>query len=122
MIFARLPFALARFPLRVGQPHIERAVLGIEFNDIAIAQKPDRPARRGFRPNMADAKAARGAGETSVSNERYFVAHALAIERGGGREHLAHARPTLGTLVADDQHLAFLVFLVLHRLEAGLFA
>ncbi len=71
---------------------------------------------------MADAEAAGGAGEASVGDQRHLVAHALSIERGGGGKHLAHAGTALRPLIADDQHVAFLVGALGHRLEAGLLA
>src|SRR4051812_40633418 len=102
MIFARLPFAPPLFQLRVGKLHIERAVLSIELDNVTIMEKSDRPARRRFRTHMADAEAAGGAGETSIGDERHFVAHALAVERGGGGQHLTHAGTAARALVADD--------------------
>src|SRR3546814_6997572 len=71
---------------------------------------------------MADAEAARGAGEATVGDQRHLVAHALPVERGGGRQHLAHARAALGAFVADDQHLAFLERALLDRGEGVLLA
>src|SRR5665811_56128 len=59
---------------------------------------------------MPHAEAARGTGEPSVSDERNLVAHALAIERRGGRQHLAHAGAALGALVADDDDIALVIF------------
>src|SRR4051812_38216902 len=35
MVFARLPVAFTRRKLRVGQFHVERALLGIELDDVA---------------------------------------------------------------------------------------
>ena len=71
---------------------------------------------------MADAEAARRAGEPAVGDERDLVAHALAVESRGGGQHLAHAGTAARPLVADDEHLAFLVPAVRHGLEAGLLA
>ena len=104
------------------QVDVERALLAVELDDVAVAQQRDRAADCGFRADMADAEAARAAGEAAVGDQRDLAAHALAVERRGGREHLAHAGTAVRALVADDQHVAFLVLLVLHRLEAGFFA
>src|SRR5512144_2346278 len=71
---------------------------------------------------MADAKAAGRAREAAVGDERHLVAHALAVERSRGREHLAHAGAAFGALVADDEHLALLVALGAHRGEGILLA
>ena len=99
-----------------------RALVGVDRDDVAVAQKRDRAADRRLRPDMADAEAARRAGEAPVGDQRDLVAHALAVKRRGGRQHLAHAGAAARALVADDEHVAFLVVLVLHRLEAGLLA
>ena len=82
----------------------------------------DRAADRRLRPDMADAEAARGAGETSVGDQRDLLALALAVERRGGGEHLAHAGTAARAFPADDENVAFLVFLVLDRVEAGFLA
>ena len=79
------------------------------LDDVAVAQQRDRAADRGLGADMADAEAARRAGEPSVGDQRDLAAHALAVERGGGRQHLTHAGAALGTLIANDEHVAFLV-------------
>ena len=72
-------------------------------------EEADRPAERRLRPDMADAEAARAAGEAAVGDQRDLLADALAVERRGGRQHLAHAGAAARALVADDEDLAFLV-------------
>ena len=106
----------------VGQFNVDGALDGVEHDDVAVADEADRTADGSFRPDMADAEAARRAREASVRDEGDLVAHALAVERGGRRQHLAHAGPALRTLVADDEDVALLVPAVLHRLETGLLA
>ena len=96
--------------------------VGVDLDDVAVADQPDRAADRRLRPDMADAEAARRAGETAVGDQRDFVARALAVKRGRRRQHLAHAGAAARALVADDQHVAFLVFACLHRVEAGFLA
>ena len=49
------------------------------------------PAGR-FRRDVADHQAARRARESSVGDERHRIAEPGADDRGGHREHLAHAR------------------------------
>ena len=71
---------------------------------------------------MSDAEAARRAGETSVGDEGDLAAHALAVERGGRRQHLPHAGAALGALIADHEHVAFPVLAFLDGFEAGFFA
>src|SRR5690242_14137855 len=122
VVFARLPLALALGQFVGGQLHVERSLHGIDLDDVAVADQPDRAADRRFRSDMADAEAARRAGEASVGDERDLFAGALAVERGRGREHLAHAGAAARSLVADDENLALFVRAVLHRVEAGLLA
>ena len=69
---------------------------------------------------MADAEAARGAGEAAVGDESHLVTHALTIERRRGRQHLAHAGAAARAFIADDEDLALLVVLRRDGLEAGL--
>ncbi len=71
---------------------------------------------------MTDTETAASAGEATVGNERHFVAHALAIESRGGRQHLTHARAAFRALVADDNDIAFLVALGADRGERVLLA
>ena len=63
---------------------------------------------RGLRANVADAETPRRAGKTTVSDQRDFLAHALARKGRSGRQHFAHAGAACGTFVADDKHIAFL--------------
>src|SRR5260221_9019044 len=86
---ARLPLLAARRQLGVAELDAEGAGLGVDGDNIAVAQQPDRAADRRLRPDMADAEAAGGAGETPVGDERHLLAHALALDARGGAEHLA---------------------------------
>src|SRR5438552_4479710 len=52
---ARLPGFCPRIELCFRQLDVEDAFVGIEHDDVAIAQRPDRTADRGLRPDMADA-------------------------------------------------------------------
>src|SRR5690606_5632624 len=67
--------------------------------------------------DVADAEAACGARETPVGDQGDLVAHALAVERRRGGEHLAHAGAAARAFVADDDDLAFLVLTLGHGLE-----
>ena len=78
-------------------------------DDVAVLEQRDRPADGRLGADVADAEAARGAGEAAVGDQRDLVAHALAVERRRGRQHLAHAGAALGALVADDEDVAVLV-------------
>jgi hypothetical protein len=69
--------------------------LGVDLDDVAVLQQRDRAADRRLRPDMADAEAAGRAGEAAVGDQRDLAAHALAVERRRGRQHLAHAGAAL---------------------------
>ena len=119
---ARLPFGPALRQFLVGEFHVDGALDGVDRDDVAVLEQPDRAAHGRLRPDMADAEAAGRAGEAAVGDERDLVAHALAVERRRGREHLAHAGAAARALVADDENLAFLVLALGDGLEAGLLA
>src|SRR5258705_5748491 len=119
---ARLPFGFALSQLRIGQLYVKCPDVGVDFDDIAVAQQRDRAADRRFRPDMADAEAAGGPGEPAVGDQRDLAAHALPGQRRSGREHFAHAGTAARPLIADHDDLAFFVGLLLHRLEGVLFA
>src|ERR1039457_354669 len=56
--------------LRFVELDVENAALGIDHNDVAVAEKRDRTAQHRLRPHMADAETARGAGEAAVGDQR----------------------------------------------------
>src|SRR5579863_8789073 len=67
---ARLPFLPPPLKLILAQLDVERPLVAIELDDIAVADQRDRAADCRFRTDMADAEAARGAGETAVGDQR----------------------------------------------------
>src|SRR3546814_15389868 len=69
---------------------------------------------------MTNAEAAGRARESAVGDQRDRIADTLAVERRGGRQHLAHAGTALRPLVADDEDATFLVLALVDRL-AGVF-
>src|SRR5260370_38798981 len=69
---------------------------------------------------MADAEAARAARESAVGDQRHLVSDVETVERRRGRQHLAHARATLGSLVADDENFAVLELAFDDRVERRL--
>src|SRR3546814_2045717 len=68
VVAARLPLGFARGQLVVGQLDVERALLGIDGDDVAVLEQADRAADRRLRPDVADAEAARGAREAPVDD------------------------------------------------------
>src|ERR1700730_6482105 len=78
---ARAPFGFAFRELCVAQFYVKGSDDGIDLDDVAVLQQPDRSAHSRFRPDMADAEAAGGAGETAVSDECDLTAGALPGQR-----------------------------------------
>src|SRR4051812_38624352 len=121
IVLPRLPMLGALGKLRLGEPDREGADIGVDVDDVAIADEGNRAADRRLRSDMADAEATRCAREASIGDQSELVAHALTVQRRRGRQHLAHAGAAARPLVADDEDLAFLVAAIGDRLEALLF-
>ena len=66
----------------------------------------DRAAVDGLGRDVAGHEAVGGAAEAPVGEQRDVLAQAGAVDRGGDREHLAHAGAAGGALVADDDDVA----------------
>ena len=71
-----------------------------------FSHRRDRAAVHGLGSDVAGHEPARGAREAAVGEQRDLVAEPLPHERRGDREHLAHARPAGGALVADHDDVA----------------
>src|SRR5262245_63072885 len=100
-MLARLPVLFTAGKLLNCDIRLQASGLGIDGDNVAILEEADRSAELGLGPHMANAEAARGAGEAAVSNERHLVAHALAVKGSRRRQHLAHARPAARPLIAN---------------------
>src|SRR4029077_16997297 len=122
IVLARLPGLAPRRHLLVSDVDSYKALLRVDGYHVAILHQPDGPADCCFGPDMADAEAAGGTREAAIGNERNLVAHALAIDGRGRRQHLAHSGPAARSLVADHQHLAGLVLALAHGTEGILLA
>src|SRR5207245_7849997 len=101
---AGLPILRPRLKLARRQSDGENSILSVQSDHVAVAQECDRAANGSLRPDMADTEATRSAGEATISDQGHLAAHALAVQRRRGRQHLAHARTALGSFVADDEH------------------
>ena len=73
---------------------------------VAVADVRDRAAARRLRRDVPDHQAVRRAGEAAVRDQRDLVAEALADERCGDVQHLAHPGPAGRALVADHDDVA----------------
>src|SRR6266702_5430600 len=118
---ASAPFGLALSQLIVAQLYVKGASDRVDLDDVAILQQSDRAPNGGLGPDMADAKAAGGAGEPAVGDERDLAAHALPGQSRGGLEHFPHAGTALRPLVADTDDFALAVGAVLDGLKGVLF-
>src|SRR5579862_4053507 len=65
---ARAPFGFAFRELCVAQFYVKSSDDGVDLDDVAVLQQADGPAHSCFRPDMANAKAAGGAGEPAVGD------------------------------------------------------
>ena len=72
---------------------------------------------RGLRGHVAGHQTVGRTGETTVGEQRDLVAQALADQRRGDLEHLAHARAARGALVADHNNITGLDPLILNRVK-----
>ena len=91
-----------------------RCGAGIDGDHVTVFECGNGAVVRRFRASVANAQAARGAGEAAIGQQCHLVAHALAVKQGGNAQHLAHAGAALGAFVADHQHIAGLVLHGLH--------
>ena len=97
-----------------------RRLLDVEHDRVAVAHRGDRAAAGRLGRDVADHQAVRRAREAAVGDQRDLVAEALADERGGDVQHLAHAGAAGRALVADHDHVAGLDRARLDRREAVL--
>src|ERR1700743_3443738 len=119
---SRGPFGFTLGELRVGQLYVKCADVSVDLDNVTVLQQGDRAADRRFRPDMADAEAAGGAGDPAVGEQGDLAAHALPGQRRRGREHLPHAGTAARPLIADHDDLTLAVGLLLDRLKRVLFA
>ena len=79
----------------------------VESNAVTVGDEGDRSGVDGLRSDMAHAQAGGAAGEPAVGQQQHVLAQSGALDRTGDGQHLAHARPTFGALIADHHHVAF---------------
>ena len=83
-----------------------RRLLDVDRDRVAVAHGRDRAAGKRFRRDVADHQSARRAAEAAVGDQRDGLAEALADDRGGDAEHLAHARTAFRAFVANHDDVA----------------
>src|SRR5690606_25368587 len=89
---------------------------------VPVLDEGDGPADRCLRRDVPDDEPVGTTGEAPVRYQRDGVAEAVADYRAGRRQHLPHARATLGALVADHDHVTSVYPSVEERGHGGLFA
>src|SRR5262249_13589121 len=116
----RLPFGFTFRKFFIGQFYVKCSPDRVDLDDVAVLKQADRTADCRFRPDVADAKAARRPRKPAVSDERDLASHSLAGQSGRGRKHLSHAGTALRPLIADHNDLTLFVGPLLDGVE-GIF-
>src|SRR5437667_1229452 len=86
-----LPLRHAFFDLVAGQINIEPALVQVDNDDVAFAQRSDWTAHLRFGSDVADAQSFGSSAESAVSHQRDLFAQAFANDGGGNAEHFPHA-------------------------------
>src|SRR5215471_9086417 len=81
---------------------MEKLPLGVDRDLVSFLYQGDPAALGGLWGYVADDHSVGPAGEAPVSDQPDGVAQAGADQRRGGGKHFPHARPSLGSFVADD--------------------
>src|SRR5437667_8484832 len=102
----QLPIGLAPLDRRRVDQEVEAQAGHVDSNAVAILDEGDGSAVDGLWRHVADAEPPRAAAEATVGDEGAIVTTAHPLECAGDRQHLAHAGPALGTLVADHDDRA----------------
>ncbi|CRK45441.1 hypothetical protein BN1723_006607 [Verticillium longisporum] len=108
----RLPVGPAAGHLGLGHVRVDDAPLGVNGDDVAVLDETDGAALLGLGHNVADEEAVAAAGEAAVGQQRDVLAEAGAHDGRARLEHLGHAGPALGALVADDDDRLVALFYV----------
>src|SRR5215471_8573293 len=114
---SRSPFGFTFRKLGVSQFYVKCTGDGVDLDDVAVPQKPDRPANGSLWPNMTDAEPAGCAGKPAICDERDLAARPLPGQRRRGRQHFPHSGTAARPLIADHDHFAVLVGSLLDGLE-----
>ena len=97
---------------------------GWDVNDdpVAVGHERDRAAVHRFGGHMADAETMGAAAETSIGHQGAVRTASGAFHGAGDGQHLPHPGAALGTLIADDEHRAWLDGPGQDRLHGQIFA
>src|SRR5262249_43584447 len=118
----RLPLGETLLHFRPRDLDIDPPLLHVDVNHVAALHGGDGSALRPFGHDVRHHETVTRPGEAPVGHEGYGVAQAGALKRAGDVEHLAHARPALRSLVADDDDVVGLDLAFLDGLEGAFLA
>src|SRR5499427_8235485 len=118
----RLPLGETLLHLRPRDLDIDPPLLHVDVNHVAALHGGDGSALRRLGHDVRHHETVARPGEAPVGHEGYGIAQARALERAGDVEHLAHARPALRSLVADDDDVVGLDLAFLDGLESAFLA
>src|SRR5690554_7629866 len=92
----------------VAELDVDGAVGDIDLDDVPLLHQADGTAGGRLGRDVADGESGGAAGEAPVGEQRARLAEPLRLQVGGRVEHLLHARPAAGALVADDDDIVLL--------------
>src|SRR2546422_3630147 len=120
-LFRSLPVRAASGELRLRYVEVEASPLRVDPDRIAFLDERDRSTDCCLGRHVAHDQTVGAAGKPSIGDEADRVPQPRADQRRGGRQHLAHPRTALRTLVADHDHVTMLHASLENRFEACLF-
>src|SRR5437016_3298713 len=100
---------------------LQQARLKIDRDRVTFFDERDHPADCRLGRNMADDHPVSAAGKSSIRNQTNRITESGADDSGRGRQHLAHARSTLWSFIANHDNVAGLDCSGKNYLQAILF-
>src|ERR1019366_478214 len=88
----------------VAHQQVDRVSVDVNLYLVTVGHQSNRSPVEGFGRHVAHAESVRTAAETAVGDQRAVTTATDALHGARHREHLAHARPGAGSLVADHHH------------------
>src|SRR5699024_12014428 len=85
-----------------GDPHLQRAIVDVEEDRVAVLDQADQPAVCSLGGDVADRDTGGTAGEAAIRDQCALTTQAGALQEGGRVQHLLHARATSRAFVAAE--------------------
>ena len=92
--------------LLIAEAYIDGTVRYVNVDDITSNNLTDITTCSSLGRDMSDAEARCTTREAAVGAASSSPTQVLRLDVRGGIEHLLHTRPSLGTFVSDDYHIA----------------